>query len=702
MQRIPLGELVQGLADRVHARAFPHVVIPLPRQLAAPLFPRLTAKLIRVTHAWLPGACAPVNNDDCHDPALVTTKHDDEIIVVVAATAATARPPPASTDAAQRPASTNRVPPWLAQACIVFLGMALCAYVGSLNSANATTWIGTPLALSCGQTFWDGDVYTPSLSCGIDGVACRPFSASVWFAVLCPPGCASDASQYASKHVVGGPVNYTADSNVCAAAVHAGVLDDDDGGCFELRFAGEQARFASSLAHGVRSTAFGWFPRSLTFRSTQGAVHCASTTWGYDAVVMLLVFALVVLWRCPPAVFFYVAVQAGFYYVALSLDPGTAFWIKVNAVQEQQLTLIPISMVLLRLFFPAIDPRAAPLDAYLLQFLPFWGIVHLNSITALGIDWSVSGEAQQLNTVSLAVLIVIAIFLIPAVCLQTRALYRAGVLPRMLAWFSPFAAYLVAVYLGGAPSLDFHLHHYAIGLFLVGFFPGHAWWRLPSLLQFVGVAFFVQGLVQFGTSPLFDTTASSSGTGSTGALYVPTDAPLWTVASNLGNGDVALEWRLPQDLAANWTCNASVTAMYPTVQNYLATNGRARLRARRSLLPADPGVNDFASSDYSYALGANGIVLAEGFGNQWIGSLPVANRTLVFQVALMLAFSGDTGVFSYELPLAFPVPSNRSAHFGYYNDGDDLCARLAGFYLTQPADVLAPDDAWVTDPYASR
>ncbi len=57
---------------------------------------------------------------------------------------------------------------------------------------------------------------------------------------------------------------FTADSNLAAAAVHAGILKPGQRGLVRVRVLGAQTKFAASLKNGVQSTEYGAWPVSFT------------------------------------------------------------------------------------------------------------------------------------------------------------------------------------------------------------------------------------------------------------------------------------------------------------------------------------------------------------------------------------------------------------------------------------------------------
>ncbi|KAE9126312.1 hypothetical protein PF010_g5305 [Phytophthora fragariae] len=136
-------------------------------------------------------------------------------------------------------------------------------------------------------------------SCGLWGVDCRPFE-SDWTAFRCPTRCTLDQS---SSLAVYGSSPYRADSRICRAAVHAGVVGPN-GGCAFYRFAAANA-FYSSTANGVTTTEFlSWFPKTIEFKEAF-STHCSDLSWWILSVGFITVTGFGLLPRVRPVIMFY-------------------------------------------------------------------------------------------------------------------------------------------------------------------------------------------------------------------------------------------------------------------------------------------------------------------------------------------------------------------------------------------------------------
>lgn len=139
---------------------------------------------------------------------------------------------------------------------------------------------------SCTEAFW------PSAEqCGKGGVNCVPDTSGQFeskiMAFRCPANCVRDAAAApaSTPHlvgdreatqrpvVIGGPI-YRGDSEFCAAAVHAGVLDDARGGCGVLKRMGQTNSFPGSDMYGVESLAVKtYFPLTFNFPTTNEEIN---------------------------------------------------------------------------------------------------------------------------------------------------------------------------------------------------------------------------------------------------------------------------------------------------------------------------------------------------------------------------------------------------------------------------------------------
>jgi len=85
------------------------------------------------------------------------------------------------------------------------------------------------------------------------------------YMVSCPPGCAGQSIN------VWGSGPYTADSGLCRAAVHAGALNDQTGGSFQVVMDRGQPAYRGSVQNGVQTQDYGSWGESFWIQGAQPA-----------------------------------------------------------------------------------------------------------------------------------------------------------------------------------------------------------------------------------------------------------------------------------------------------------------------------------------------------------------------------------------------------------------------------------------------
>jgi hypothetical protein len=79
------------------------------------------------------------------------------------------------------------------------------------------------------------------------------------FEVVCPPGCKSAGTVWGS-----GP--YTTDSSICRAAIHAGVVTDDDGGTVKVTVSEGEKKYSGTKKNGVKTEDYGDYAHSMNLK----------------------------------------------------------------------------------------------------------------------------------------------------------------------------------------------------------------------------------------------------------------------------------------------------------------------------------------------------------------------------------------------------------------------------------------------------
>ncbi|KAG7134820.1 hypothetical protein HYQ46_009026 [Verticillium longisporum] len=109
--------------------------------------------------------------------------------------------------------------------------------------------------------------------------------------------------------VIGGPNGtndafYRGDSFICEAAIHAGVISNERGGCGVVKVVGRRQDYVSSSHHGIKSVGFdSYFPLSFVFEQD---IECKSRDMRWDLLAVSVVYTSVMsLFTASSALFFF-------------------------------------------------------------------------------------------------------------------------------------------------------------------------------------------------------------------------------------------------------------------------------------------------------------------------------------------------------------------------------------------------------------
>jgi hypothetical protein len=391
------------------------------------------------------------------------------------------------------------------------------------SKAEIQGW-GVPQDISCGATYW-----SPGNDCGIDGVDCRPFNASGTafrceafcqsYQVLNPRAVGKQEVVYAPL-VIGGPPNdvakddddydldravYRADSHICNAAIHAGVVSNTVGGCGVVRLVGTHVNYTASKRHGISSVGFDtYFPSSYMFDEP---VECGSLDNRWILLgVSVTITALLSLFTSSPAYFFWPTFVILFWQMGLASDPPTHS--STPALVSTLLARFLPAMFIAWVIFDkmgvrrTLDGLTAQIEKTVLWLGGAW-VSSLDNYT-----WSKVIPIQRLNAHDLeqqpgakAALVVIIIILVAALLWQAWCYRQEGRLTPRLKFYGLI---LVGILLSlSLPGLSLRIHHYIIGLVLI---PGTAMQTRVSLL-FQGLLFgwFINGAARWGFDAILQT-----------------------------------------------------------------------------------------------------------------------------------------------------------------------------------------------------
>ncbi|KUL92460.1 hypothetical protein ZTR_02287 [Talaromyces verruculosus] len=383
---------------------------------------------------------------------------------------------------------------------------------------------GRPQVISCAASFW-----SPGNNCGLNGNDCRPFDAS-HFAFRCPANCKSVILQqertvgnqtlnYQSL-VVGGPEPdsseagiYRADSFICQAAIHAGVVSDASGGCGVMKLHGAAHSFTSSDRNGIVSTGFpSTFPKSYYFLPlTDSQATCpADPRWPLLGITVAAV-ALISIFTLSPGVFFFSTFGLLILHVGVVSDPP--YFPSLTELFSILLSrLLPASFIAYVLYLYAARPLLKrvshpgyQIEKTILYLTPaFIGALNnytfaiwipLQRLTPHDLANQPGAKAALATVVSIIIVIVLS---------QARLIRQAGLMPRYLKVYISFVAGLL--FLLALPGLRLRIHHYILAMLLM---PGTV---IPTRMSFIYqgllLGLFVNGVARWGFASIVETPAA--------------------------------------------------------------------------------------------------------------------------------------------------------------------------------------------------
>ncbi|SJX62677.1 uncharacterized protein SRS1_16574 [Sporisorium reilianum f. sp. reilianum] len=436
--------------------------------------------------------------------------------------------------------------------CLVYVGWILgFAYLAkSLWYQSAVVGLNgvsrTPAFLSCTSTYW-----LRNAECGLDGQACEPFYTApgqVGQAFRCPANCVDvtllnpravgdQRVNYKPLVVGGGDANgtYRADSFVCAAAIHAGVIGNARGGCGSVRLIGAHAGFEASRANGIDSLGFdSAFPMGYRFETTEGEADCTDRRWQGYVVNAVLSAAVGFVLRPKRIVWFWTLACVGYWHVNLVSYPRDY----PPPIGSAMGTFLPFRFV-----WPAF--AHVPVEATVWMLALWWLGVLLNVVFGkVPIQRLVARDiAQQPGSVVAA--IVVAVVVLCIAVNQVRVMCKTGWLAK---YVSLYAVGGVLVGLAAAvPGETLRLHHYILALVLL---PACAF---PTRLCLAYTAFclgmFTNGVARWGFDALLEDDAVVQGdaTGATARPTFNTTSSSWSAAQGV------VRWNaIPASLSADW------------------------------------------------------------------------------------------------------------------------------------------------------
>ena len=378
---------------------------------------------------------------------------------------------------------------------------------------------------------------------------------------LSNPHAVGDQEINYSRLVIGGPTNaintensssstslststsvYRADSFFCQAAIHAGVIKNELGGCGVVSLVGHQDGFPASASHGVKSYAFDSdFPKAYTFLTDVNA-SCGVVDLRWALLAVTVVFtALLSVCTASPLVFFASIFSMLFFHVGLVSDPPNIFD-KAALISRIVERFLPAAFVAVVVYLYCVKPQLTGLTAHVEKTVLWLGGAWVGALNNYTFDFI---PIQRLTPHDLAaqpgarlalVLIVLIIF---AIALgQIWYLRLEGRFPRYLAIYAVFGVVLIICVI--IPHLNLRIHHYILALLLL---PGTRMQTRPSLFyQGLLVGLFINGVARWGFDSILQTSAALYQGGPVDSLLPNITQPL-----SIGLTDITFAWSSPPE-----------------------------------------------------------------------------------------------------------------------------------------------------------
>jgi hypothetical protein len=310
--------------------------------------------------------------------------------------------------------------------------------------------------------------------------------------------------------LAGGPI-YRGDSFLCAAALHAGVISNEKGGCGVVALVGQKDNFPSSFRNGIQSISFdSSFPLSFSFVPTPSS-ECNDLRWPLLAISVIFTSILSV-FTTSPAVFFASLFTAIFFHVGLASDPPNlqSYYSITSVIVGRFLPAGFVAFVLYRYcVHPQLEGLTAQYEKTILWVGGCWvGALTNHTFDFIPIQRLTPHDLDQQPGAKIALSVIVVILILIAVG-QVYYLRLESRLPRYLALYLLFGIGLAIFVV--IPGLNLRIHHYILALLLL---PGTAIQTRPSLLyQGILVGLFINGVARWGFDSILQTPAALLGDG---------------------------------------------------------------------------------------------------------------------------------------------------------------------------------------------
>jgi len=310
---------------------------------------------------------------------------------------------------------------------------------------------------------------------------------------------------------------YRADSFICGAAIHAGVIGNDHGGCGVLSLVGGHDRFGEATRHGITSISFDSdFPMAFSFSQTSAnAGQCRDPRW--NLLILSTIFtALFGLFTSSPATFFVPVFTILFFQTGMASDPPP--YSDYASLASTTLGRFLPAALTGGLFYRfsvrhSLRDCKAHVDKTILWVGGAWvGALGNYTFEQIPIQRLTGHDIQQ-QPGAITALVIIVLILLVIVVYQAWCFRNEG---RLLRYLRLYAVVGVALgILAAMPKLNLRIHHYIIALLLL---PGTALQTRVSLLcQGLLVGLFINGIARWGFDSILQTAEALRGDGQLGS-----------------------------------------------------------------------------------------------------------------------------------------------------------------------------------------
>lgn len=318
--------------------------------------------------------------------------------------------------------------------------------------------------------------------------------------------------------VIGGPAPdsseegiYRADSYVCQAAIHAGIISDTGGGCGVVELTGANDYYHSSKAHGFTSVDFpSTFPKSFRFLRLPGSQSdCpGDLRWPLLSITVVAI-VLMSVFTTSPAVFFFTTFYMLILHVGLVSDPPNMS--NTRELMSVLLSrLLPASFISYVLYLycarPLLKPLASPPSSQISKTILYLGPAFIGALN--NYTFATWIPLQRLTPhdiktqpgapIALAIVITIVVSIILSQAWQIR---MGGLFFHYIRIYLAIGVALIVLLI--LPGFRLRIHHYILGIMLM---PGTAFPTRPSLIyQGLLLGLFINGVARWGFASIIQT-----------------------------------------------------------------------------------------------------------------------------------------------------------------------------------------------------